>query len=224
MDKLLFEIPVSVARERINLSQSRKFSYLHNGVMYEISISDTAKTVAKDSKCCFCGVEATKAFVVKQQENNIGIKFFTEKNGELILFTKDHKKPKSKGGRKFLILGGAYSVDKWFRLENGWNWFIDEQLSEEEREEIWNKLHNSKEPLDIILSHTCPLKYEPYDKFLPTINQSLVDKSMERWLNKIEDTFNYNYWLFGHYHDDRKITDNVYMLYNSFLSLEELTS
>lgn len=99
MDKLLFEIPVSVARERINLSQSRKFSYLHNGIMYEISISDTAKTVAKDPKCCFCGAEATKAFVVKQQENNIGIKFFTEKNGELILFTKDHKKPKSKGGR-----------------------------------------------------------------------------------------------------------------------------
>lgn len=128
------------------------------------------------------------------------------------------------GGRKFLILGGAYSVDKWFRLENGWNWFIDEQLSEEEREEIWNKLYNSEKSLDIILSHTCPLKYEPYDKFLPTINQSLVDKSMERWLNKIEDTFNYNYWLFGHYHDDRKITDNVYMLYNSFLSLEELTS
>ena len=70
--------------------------------MYEISISDTAKTVAKDPKCCFCGVEATKAFIVKQQENNIGIKFFTEKNGELILFTKDHKKPKSKGGRNKL--------------------------------------------------------------------------------------------------------------------------
>lgn len=98
MDELLFEIPVSVARERINLSQSRKFSYLHGGIMYEISISDTAKIVARDPKCCFCGAEATKAFIVKQQ-NSFGIRFFTEKNGELILFTKDHKKPKSKGGR-----------------------------------------------------------------------------------------------------------------------------
>lgn len=98
MDELLFEIPVSVARERINLSQSRKFSYLHGGIMYKISISDTSKIVARDPKCCFCGAEATKAFIVKQQ-NSFGIRFFTEKNGELILFTKDHKKPKSKGGR-----------------------------------------------------------------------------------------------------------------------------
>lgn len=98
MDKLLFEIPVSVAIERVNLSQSRKFSYLYKGVMYEISISDTAKTVARNPRCCFCGAEATKAFVV-EQSGGFGIRFFTEKNGELILFTKDHKIPKSKGGR-----------------------------------------------------------------------------------------------------------------------------
>ena len=30
------------------------------------------------------------------------IKFFTEKNGELILFTKDHRVPKSKGGKNNL--------------------------------------------------------------------------------------------------------------------------
>lgn len=98
MDKLLFEIPVSVAIERVNLSQSRKFSYLYKGVMYEISISDTAKTVARNPRCCFCGAEATKAFITEQQ-GKFGVKFFTEKNGELILFTKDHKIPKSKGGR-----------------------------------------------------------------------------------------------------------------------------
>lgn len=98
MDKLLFEIPVSVAIERVNLSQSRKFSYLYKGIMYEISISDTAKIVARNPRCCFCGAEATKAFVVEQL-GGFGIRFFTEKNGELILFTKDHKIPKSKGGR-----------------------------------------------------------------------------------------------------------------------------
>jgi hypothetical protein len=101
LDKLLFEIPVSVAIERISLSQSRKFSYLYKGVMYEISISDTAKTVARNPRCCFCGAEATKAFVV-EQAGGFGIRFFTEKNGELILFTKDHKIPKSKGGRNRL--------------------------------------------------------------------------------------------------------------------------
>lgn len=98
MDKLLFEIPVSVAIERVNLSQSRKFSYLYKGIMYEISISDTAKIVARNPRCCFCGAEATKVFVVEQL-GGFGIRFFTEKNGELILFTKDHKIPKSKGGR-----------------------------------------------------------------------------------------------------------------------------
>ena len=98
MEKILFEIPVQIAIGKINMSISRKFSYLYKGEMKEIFISDTMKVIAKNPKCCFCGAEAIKAFAIDNGNGRIGIKFFTEKNGKLILFTKDHKKPKSKGG------------------------------------------------------------------------------------------------------------------------------
>lgn len=35
--------------------------------------------------------------------------------------------------------------------------------------------------IDMVLSHTCPLKYEPIEVFMKGINQSDVDKSMEKF-------------------------------------------
>ena len=32
-------------------------------------------------------------------------------------------------GKECLVIGGAYSVDKEYRLMNGWSWFKDEQPS-----------------------------------------------------------------------------------------------
>ena len=34
-------------------------------------------------------------------------------------------------GRKCIVIGGAYSVDKFFRLARGWSWWADEQPSNE---------------------------------------------------------------------------------------------
>ena len=31
-------------------------------------------------------------------------------------------------GKECLVLGGAYSVDKWYRLQKGWQWFDSEQI------------------------------------------------------------------------------------------------
>ena len=43
-------------------------------------------------------------------------------------------------GRRFLTIGGAYSVDKWYRLRTGRQWFANEQLSKEERAQILEKI------------------------------------------------------------------------------------
>ncbi len=34
-------------------------------------------------------------------------------------------------GQKAIVIGGAYSVDKWYRLQCDLNWFPDEQPSDE---------------------------------------------------------------------------------------------
>lgn len=45
--------------------------------------------------------------------------------------------------------------------------------------------------VDVVLTHTVPLKYEPVEMYLDGIDQSKVDKSTEEWLDKIEDKLTY---------------------------------
>ena len=56
---------------------------------------------------------------------------------------------------------------------------------------------------DLVLSHTCPIIYEPTDLFLSVVDQSTVDKTTERWLGGIEYNLNYKLWAFGHFHSLR---------------------
>lgn len=99
------------------------------------------------------------------------------------------------------VIGGAYSVDKFYRLEKGFRWFEDEQLTEEEMLDCTVDLTGIE--ADIVLTHTCPICWEPRDLFLPTINQSTVDKSMELFLEEIGTCFGWKVWIFAHYHRDR---------------------
>ena len=101
----------------------------------------------------------------------------------------------------FLALGGAYSVDKWYRLMSNRRWFANEQLNIDERSEIESKYANCH--LDYILSHTCPYSWQPTDLFLRGLDQSTVDNSMELWMDYFKNLITYDHWYWGHYHDDR---------------------
>ena len=121
------------------------------------------------------------------------------KNGEL--YDIDNK--------KVLVIGGAYSVDKNYRIIYGNPWFKDEQLSKEEMDNILNKYRGQH--IDIVLSHTCPLKYEPTEVFIKDIDQYHVDKSMEKFLDKIEQSIDYDKWYCGHYHTEKQIDKLEFM-------------
>lgn len=58
--------------------------------------------------------------------------------------------------------------------------------------------------VDIVLSHTCPICYEPTDLFLSFVDQSMVEKDMERYLGQIEYQLDYSVHLWGHYHQYRE--------------------
>lgn len=100
-----------------------------------------------------------------------------------------------------LVIGGAYSVDKYYRLANGWKWHANEQLTRSERAQCAAMAKG--EHLDLILTHTCPLSLQPTDLFLRGLDQSTVDNTMEVWLEEIAKTSEWKIWLFGHYHADR---------------------
>lgn len=103
-------------------------------------------------------------------------------------------------GLRTLVIPGAYSVDKYYRLVMGWNWFEHEQLSSSEMEDCTTMLNHQHWNVDVVLSHTCPSVFIPTDLFLSTVDQSTVDNSMERYLGEVEFKLNYKAWMWGHYH------------------------
>jgi len=101
------------------------------------------------------------------------------KDGEVYSFDVDEK-PK-----KTLVIGGAYSVDKYYRLSKGYSWFEDEQPSDEVKARVEKQLSYMNWKVDYVLTHTAPIRYEPREWFLSMIDQSTVDNSTEIWLDTI---------------------------------------
>ena len=150
------------------------------------------------------------------KEWNGGLVWYEEKYPNL-LFAKDGELFTLEGLRHFVI-GGAYSVDKFYRLSRHYGWWADEQPSEEIKAYVTKQL--ATHSVDIILSHTCPFKYEPSEVFLPGIDQSTVDDSTERWLDRIEDTVDYKAWFCGHWHVDKRI-DKLHFLFHGVETAEQ---
>ena len=111
-----------------------------------------------------------------------------------------------------IAIGGAYSVDKFWRLMSGRKWFENEQPSPEIKAYVEQQLASRGNKIDIVLSHTCPLKYEPTEVFLAGIDQSKVDTSTEEWLGMIEEKLDYKKWYCGHFHTIKKI-DKLQFMY-----------
>ena len=125
-------------------------------------------------------------------------------------------------GWHILVIGGAYSIDKWYRLSKGYpyQWFESELLTADERENIYDNIKGKT--FDFILTHTCPKFYEPTDLFLSGINQDTVDKSMEFWLDDIRLAITWKIWLFGHFHKDRVEANRVEQYFQKIESLTNI--
>ena len=121
-------------------------------------------------------------------------------------------------GHKTLVIGGAYSVDKWYRLRMDMNWFPDEQPSAEIKAQVEQKLEELGWKVDAVLSHTCPERYMPMEAFLSGIDQSTVDNSTEEWLGRIEEKLDYKAWYCGHWHINKRI-DGIHFLFDSYEAL-----
>ena len=179
---------------------------------------------------------------IKEEMNNIGITFFCihgnhenrpqniasyqEKNwnGGRVLYEEDYPNilfPVDGDifeleGNKCIVIGGAYSVDKFYRLRNGYNWWPDEQPSPTIKEYVEAQVKNNK--IDVVFSHTCPYKYIPTECFLSGIDQSKVDNSTEKWLDTIEEAIEYKAWYLGHWHTNKRI-DKMHFLFHSVETL-----
>jgi len=108
-------------------------------------------------------------------------------------------------GRQAVVCGGAYSVDKLWRVRMGWTWFEDEQPSEEIKRDVERTLERLHWRVDTMLTHTCPIKFTPTEAMFPGLDQKKIDKSTERWLDTIEDRLDYDHWFCGHWHINKDL-------------------
>ena len=133
-------------------------------------------------------------------------------------------------GYHILFVPGAYSVDKQYRLRNRFPWNPKEQLDDETKSDFYDMVAEwvaAGLNIDFVVGHTFPLKMEKYyrDLFLPSINQTLIDKGMENWLDNLANIFEhaagFKQYFGAHFHDDRVLTKKYTMLYHSVKNLSD---
>lgn len=117
-----------------------------------------------------------------------------------------------------IAIGGAYSVDKQYRIFNNCGWWADEQPSKEIKQRVEASLAKRNWEVDVVLTHTVPEKYIPVETFISGIDQSKVDRSTERWLEKIEKQLTYKKWFAGHFHCSKKV-DKLQLMFEDYALL-----
>ena len=168
---------------------------------------------------CVHGNHEERPFMINtytEKEWRGGVVYYEEEFPNL-LFAKDGE-IFDLDGRKAVAVGGAYSIDKFYRLRAGIPWFPTEQPTDEIMGDVERALDRADWRVDAVLSHTAPLKYEPTEVFLPGIDQAMVDKTTEDWLDTIEDRLNYERWYCGHYHCSKNV-DRVTIMFEDFEEL-----
>jgi len=123
-------------------------------------------------------------------------------------------------GASAIVIGGAYSVDKYYRLVRGWRWIEDEQPSPAIKAAVEAALEKRDYRVDYVLTHTCPLRYEPVEVFLDGVDQSTVDKTTEEWLGEIERRLDYKRWYCGHFHTSKSV-DRMRFMFEDWTMLGE---
>ena len=160
-----------------------------------------------------------KDYVLSYDENVDGYVIYEEEFPNIRYFM-DYVAEYKIMGKKILCIPGAYSVDKWYRLQNDWQWFAQEQLTEEEMKYAEERF--SGKYYDFVFSHTCPISWEPKDLFLSMADQSTVDKTMEVWMDKFKEKILWKHWAFGHFHADRIERPYVEQFYTEVEDLESI--
>ena len=143
-------------------------------------------------------------------------------------------------GKKYMVVGGAHSVDKLRCLEEGTPFWHDEMPDDTVKATVEQNLQNEENKIYGMMTHTCPIDYLPTEMFISTrqnagnrkkpreakskkLFKPDIDRSTEIWLGKLEKKLDYEVWFCGHYHIDKQI-DKVQMMCHDIRPLHRISS
>lgn len=118
-------------------------------------------------------------------------------------------------GKTFFTMGGAYSIDRYMRIENESFW-REELPNEEEYKEAVNNLHKCAMRVDYILTHTMPREMILHYGKYPDAHDMELTGFLEWILYEVK----YKHWYCGHWHDDKKISDKFTVLWFDVIKVE----
>lgn len=127
----------------------------------------------------------------------------------------------------FLMVPGAYSVDKDYRLSRELPYESEEQLTETEQIQLCKIACDNLDDIDYVCGHTFPMHQQTNLQylFMECIDQSTVDKSMEFFLEElmgeVEKGKRFKQYFGGHYHDDKKLDENYCLLMDFVVEVTE---
>ncbi len=138
-------------------------------------------------------------------------------------------------GKKYMVVGGAHSVDKIRCLAEDKPFWEDEMPDEAIKAKVEESLSAENNEIYGMMTHTCPIDYIPAEMFMSTRQNAVIkrkprkvkskklfkpdiDRSTEEWLGRLEKRLEYKVWYCGHYHIDKQI-DKINMMCNEIRPL-----
>ncbi|WP_337101238.1 metallophosphoesterase [Paenibacillus sp. YIM B09110] len=119
-------------------------------------------------------------------------------------------------GKKVFTFGGAASHDKPYRKENV-SWWPRELPSHEEYMEGLLNLERNQWKVDLVVTHTCPSS--TINELQDIVSYPIEVDELHMYLEKIKLQLSYNNWFFGHFHNDRKLSNDLTLLYNKMVEI-----
>ncbi len=112
------------------------------------------------------------------------------------------------GGKRFFTMGGAYSIDKYMRLENV-SWWKEELPTSPEYREAAANLKEAGWRVDHILTHTAPTEIVRRMGHSPDAHDAELCGFLEWIMHEAE----FKRWFFGHWHTDEEVYGRFRALY-----------
>lgn len=98
-----------------------------------------------------------------------------------------------------------------FRVR-GVSWWDEEMPSQEEMERGRQNLQAFEGKIDYVFSHDAPASDKIY------LGYSEID-DLNRYLESLKDEMTYDKWFYGHLHDNRRVYENHYLLYEQVIRI-----
>lgn len=119
-------------------------------------------------------------------------------------------------GTKYFTFGGAYSIDKPYRME-GVTWFPEEIPNELEYEEGWRNLEKANFEVDYIITHSAPREVAAAIGY----GEMSDDDEMElrQFFQRVAENTYFSAWYFGHFHEDIEVESTFFCLYDEVVEI-----